>query len=71
MSALGVPEQIAVLLVATAIMLPWIRIFSKAGYSPWLGITILVPVVNFIVIVWFALSDWPALNSLRDRSEDA
>ena len=62
MSNLGIPEQIAILLVAAAIWVPWIRIFSKAGYSAWLSLVMFVPFLNFIVLVWFAFSEWPALR---------
>jgi uncharacterized membrane protein YhaH (DUF805 family) len=59
---LGIPEQIAILLVAAAIWLPWVRIFSKAGYSAWLSLLMFVPPINFAVLVWFAFSDWTALR---------
>jgi len=36
------------------------RIFSKAGYSRWLGLTMVIPLVNLVVLVWFAFADWPA-----------
>ncbi len=62
MSSLGIPEQIAILLVAAAIWLPWIRIFSKAGYSAWLSLVMFVPLVNLAAIFWFAFSEWPALR---------
>src|SRR4051794_5692088 len=34
-------------------------IFRKAGYSGWLGLLMLVPVVNLITLVWFAMAHWP------------
>ncbi len=34
-------------------------IFRKAGYSGWLGLLMLVPVVNLCVLVWFATTTWP------------
>ena len=67
-STLGIPEQIAILLVAVAIWLPWIRIFSKAGHSAWLSLeslaslAVFVPLLNLIVLFWFAFSEWPALR---------
>jgi hypothetical protein len=68
---LGIAEQIAILFVAAVICLPWIRIFSKAGYSAWLSLTMFVPFLNLIVVIWFAFSDWPALRRVGHRSEDA
>jgi hypothetical protein len=42
-------------------------IFRKAGYSAWLGLLMMVPVVNLAVLVWFATAFWPleAGSSLR------
>jgi len=30
------------------------------GYSPWLGLLILVPLVNLFFIYYLAFSEWPA-----------
>lgn len=43
-----------------------IRIIRKAGYSGWWILTILIPVVNFIMIYVFAFSTWP-----RDKAPNA
>jgi len=37
----------------------WYRIVGKAGFQPWLGLLMLVPVVNLGFLVWFAFTDWP------------
>ena len=34
-------------------------IFRKAGYSGWLGLLMLIPVVNFVTLIWFAGAYWP------------
>lgn len=34
-------------------------VFQKAGYSPWLGLLMLLPVINLIALVWFASTTWP------------
>jgi hypothetical protein len=34
-------------------------IFQKAGYSPWIGLVMLLPIVNLIILVWFATTTWP------------
>lgn len=35
------------------------RIVGKAGYNPWLGLLILVPVVHLGFLAWFAFAEWP------------
>ena len=50
---------------------PGPRDFAQAGYSPWLGLTLIVPLVNLIVFIWFAFSKWPVraeLDRLRLNS---
>ncbi|MEP7364367.1 MAG: hypothetical protein ABI972_14025 [Acidobacteriota bacterium] len=50
--------------------LPYYLIFRKAGYSGVLGLGMLVPGVNVILMFWFAFSEWPIhrqLKKFRDR----
>jgi amino acid transporter len=41
------------------------RIASKAGYQGILSLLMLVPLVNFIVLLYFAFTDWPIELELR------
>ncbi len=53
-----------------AIIIYW-RIFSKAGYSGARSLLMLIPVVNLIIIIMFAFSEWPIereLNQLRQMA---
>ncbi len=43
------------------ILPPFWKIFAKTGFSPWLSLLILVPVVNLVVLYGVAFSRWPAL----------
>ena len=68
MGRLGLPELFVVLIVVIAAAFAVLvvgRIYFKAGYSRWLGLTCLVPLVNIIVVTWFAFADWPALHRNR------
>ncbi|MDX9713974.1 MAG: hypothetical protein RBT37_00950 [Dissulfurispiraceae bacterium] len=40
-------------------------IFRKAGYSGIQLILIFIPFVNVLVIVWFAMAEWPIQRELR------
>jgi len=50
-----------------------VLIFRKAGYSGIQIILVFIPLVNVIVFVWFALTEWPiekelkSLKALRGR----
>jgi hypothetical protein len=43
----------------------WCKIFSKAGYSWALGLLMLVPIANLIMMLVLAFSDWPVHKELR------
>ena len=43
----------------------WVKILTKAGYSGWWILIGVVPLVNVIMFLVFAFSDWPALQATR------
>ena len=53
------------LLLFVLLVLAWMSIFRRAGYSRWLGLLWLVPVVNVIIICFLAFADWPVHRQLR------
>ncbi len=67
MSSIGVTE---ILLIATIffvfavvfVLIPYWRIFKKAGFSPALSLLMLVPFANIALLYWFAFADWPSLK---------
>lgn len=50
------------LVFAFIIVIPFWRIFPKAGYSRWLSLLMVVPVVNLIALYYLAFSSWPSLQ---------
>ena len=42
----------------------WWKIFSKAGYSGALGLLMLVPIANFIMLLVLAFGTWPIHREL-------
>jgi hypothetical protein len=53
------------LILTIAIIWIYCKIFAKAGYCWALGLLMLVPVVNIIMLCVLAMGDWPVLNELR------
>jgi len=48
------------MIVFTIVMLiPYVLIIRKAGYSGWWVLIMLIPLVNFIMLWVFALARWP------------
>ena len=62
--ALEYYEPLIVFFAIVVLAMIWGRVFAKAGYSAWLGVTIFVPLVNLVVLIWFAMADWPILSEL-------
>jgi hypothetical protein len=50
------------LFMAVLVVVPFWFIFGKAGFSNWLSLLVLVPVVNIVLLYFLAFSDWPALK---------
>lgn len=55
------------LICAVLVILPFWLIFSKAGYSKWLSLLMVVPIANAILLYFLAFSDWPSLRRPEDR----
>lgn len=53
------------LAMAAIVIIPFWFIFSKAGYSKWLGLLMVVPLVNIILLYFLAFSLWPTQKTPR------
>ncbi len=67
MSGLGISELVLILaciflFALVFLLIPYIRIFGKAGFSPALGILMVVPLVNLVMLYYLAFAEWPALK---------
>ena len=47
------------LVIATVVVIPARRICQRTGYPGWMGILILVPMVNLVLLYIIAFADWP------------
>ena len=65
--ALGPVDLLILLIAALIVIIPFWRIFSKAGYSGWLSLLMVIPLVNLIMLYFLAFADWPIL---RRRESD-
>jgi len=43
-------------------IVPYWKIFEKAGFAPALSLLMLVPLVNVVMLFFLAFADWPALK---------
>lgn len=54
--------------IGSIIIIPFWRIFHKAGFPPWLSLITLLPVVNIVMLFILAFVEWPIereINQLR------
>jgi hypothetical protein len=52
-------------LLILSLVINW-TIAAKAGYSGALSLLMLIPVVNLIIVLMFAFSEWPIQKELRE-----
>lgn len=66
-------KEILTLIVAVILIIAFIAVFLKAGYSVpvalLMGVGLCVPVVNVIVLLVFLMSEWPVQRELRALKE--
>jgi hypothetical protein len=43
-------------------IVPYWKIFEKAGFAPALSLLMLVPLANIVVLFFLAFAEWPALK---------
>lgn len=58
MNAIGIPELIALAVIAAAVLPPFWIIHRKAGKPGWLALAQLIPGLNLIMLWWLALTKW-------------
>jgi hypothetical protein len=54
------------LVIGLILIIPFWQLFSKAGYSGWWSLLMIIPLVNLIALYVLAFSSWPVL-SRRDQ----
>jgi hypothetical protein len=64
MRSIGFPELL-VICAFLFVILPFWKIFQKAGFPGIMSLTLFVPLLNIIVIFWFAYTEWPVLRELN------
>jgi hypothetical protein len=65
MGALVLFYAVFMAIIVTITIIVWWKICSKAGFSGWLSLLMLVPIANLILILVIAFADWPVHKELR------
>ena len=53
-----------IVVLLPVVIIPYWKIFSKAGFSGWLSLLMLVPLANLIVLYVVAFSEWKGRGAL-------
>ncbi|HVP58125.1 MAG TPA: hypothetical protein VMU02_08500 [bacterium] len=59
---LGFMGFVWMLIVGIIMIIPFWKIFQKAGLTPALSILMIIPLINLVMIYYLAFTDWPALR---------
>ncbi|MCK7545985.1 hypothetical protein MLC59_17640 [Marinobacter bryozoorum] len=51
------------LVIGIVVVIPARRICQRTGYPGWMGVLILIPIVNLVLLYFIAFSDWPVERS--------
>ncbi len=53
---------VVMLFFLAIVVVPFWRICTKAGYSGWLSLLVVIPVANVIFFYFLGFSEWPSLR---------
>jgi hypothetical protein len=56
--------------VLSVVIIPFWKIFKKAGFAPWLSVLMAMPFVNFFLLCFLAFAKWPALERSKQPTAD-
>ncbi len=72
MFGVGLTELLILAVIGVIVILPFWKIFAKAGFPGALSLTQIVPILNVIVLFYVAFAEWPIhrqLTQLRHEPE--
>ena len=56
---------VCIALLILSLVINW-KIAEKAGFSGAASLLMLIPLVNFIILIYFAFTEWPIERALRE-----
>jgi len=59
MGSLSISHWVFVLIIAVVLIVPFWKIFPRAGWSSYLALLMVVPVLNWILLWVLAFKKWP------------
>jgi len=65
MSGIGLPELIVIVVIGILVVVPFWKIFTKAGYSGGWSLLMLIPVISIVILFYLAFAEWPIQRELK------
>lgn len=65
-TSIGIWQVLIFLLVVAIQVIPFWKIFPRAGWSPWLSLLMVVPLLNLVMLYILAFKSWPTDTYTRD-----
>jgi uncharacterized membrane protein YhaH (DUF805 family) len=62
---IGTTELFLLAFVCVVFIVPLWRICTKAGFSGWYSLIVLIPIINLIALFVFAFVRWPVERNTR------
>jgi len=62
-----------IFLIWVALLIPYWKIFTKAGFPGWYSFSQVIPILNVIVLYFLAFTEWPVhrkLNQMKQNLDD-
>jgi hypothetical protein len=53
---------LSMVIMGLIIVVPFWKIFGKAGFAPALSILMLIPFINLVMIFYLAFAEWPVFK---------
>jgi uncharacterized protein (DUF58 family) len=69
---MGSPMMIVMCLIVgiVAVVALW-RIFAPAGFPGWYGVAVVIPMVNLLLVLFLAFTEWPLERELAGSRPSA
>lgn len=65
MGGLGLPELIIIGFIGIIWVLPFWKIFKKAGFPGWSSLVMIFPFINILGLFYLAFAEWPIHRGLN------
>jgi len=63
-------NELILILFVVIVIIPFSRIFEKAGFHWTLGFLMAIPFVNLALILFLAYAPWPIKKNIKDLQQD-